>query len=62
MQACADKLSREIATYGNPPRFPTEEETAAEQAAQQQQQVWQPKLMPSFKQPIAGVWLPKGTS
>ncbi len=32
-QACADKLTREIATYGNPPKFPTEEE-AAEEAPQ----------------------------
>lgn len=30
LQACADKLTREIATYGNPPKFPTEEEAAAE--------------------------------
>lgn len=30
MQACADKLAREIATYGNPPQFPTEEEPAAQ--------------------------------
>lgn len=32
-QACADKLAREIATYGNPPKFPTEEEIAAAAAA-----------------------------
>ena len=31
LQACADKLAREIATYGNPPVFPTEEEEAAAQ-------------------------------
>jgi leucyl-tRNA synthetase len=33
IKACADKLAREIATYGNPPKFPTEEE-AAEEAPQ----------------------------
>lgn len=33
IKACADKLAREIATYGNPPKFPTEEEVAAAAAA-----------------------------
>lgn len=29
-QACADKLNREIATYGCPPNFPEEDETVAD--------------------------------
>lgn len=33
IKACADKLTRELATYGNPPVFPTEEELAAAEAA-----------------------------
>jgi leucyl-tRNA synthetase len=37
LQACADKLAREIATYGNPPKFPTEEEAAAAAAEQPKQ-------------------------
>ena len=32
LQACADKLARELATYGCPPVFPSEEDTAAEAA------------------------------
>lgn len=36
LQACADKLDRELATYGCPPKFPSdedEEQTAAAAAA-----------------------------
>jgi len=28
LQACADKITREIATFGNPPEFPKEPDTA----------------------------------
>ncbi|KAL4433681.1 hypothetical protein ABPG75_000122 [Micractinium tetrahymenae] len=37
IKACADKLAREIATYGNPPQFPTEEEAAAAEPAPAQE-------------------------
>jgi leucyl-tRNA synthetase len=33
LQACADKLEREISTFGLPPQFPTEQEQAEEEAA-----------------------------
>lgn len=33
IKACADKLAREIATYGCPPRFPTAQEIEAAEAA-----------------------------
>lgn len=32
-QACADKLDHELTKYGVPPKFPSEEETAAAEAA-----------------------------
>lgn len=37
LQACADKLAREIATFGNPPQFPS-----GDDAAVQPEQVCQP--------------------
>lgn len=33
IKACADKLARELATYGNPPQFPSEDDAAAAEAA-----------------------------
>lgn len=33
VQACADKLEREITMFGLPPQFPTEQEQAEEEAA-----------------------------
>ncbi len=34
IKACADKLDHELATYGVPPQFPTEEELVAAAEAQ----------------------------
>lgn len=37
LQACADKLDRDLQQYGCPPKFPTEDEEMEEAAAAPQQ-------------------------